>query len=55
MAESDKNQDPGEKRSDTAFVALLTGHQIMLRNFVASLIPAIDVRADIVQEINILL
>lgn len=45
----------GEKRSDTAFVSLLTEHQILLRNFVASLVPAIDVRADIVQEINILL
>jgi RNA polymerase sigma-70 factor, ECF subfamily len=52
---SDKDPSPAEKRSDTAFVALLTGHQILLRNFVASLVPAIDVRADIVQEINILL
>lgn len=53
--DSDRNHDPGEMRSDTAFVALLTGHQVLLRNFVGSLIPAIDVRADIVQEINILL
>lgn len=52
---SDRNHDPGEKHSDTAFVALLTGHQILIRNFVGSLVPAIDVRADIVQEINILL
>jgi RNA polymerase sigma-70 factor (ECF subfamily) len=36
-------------------VALLTGHQVLLRNFVSSLVPAVDVRADIVQEINILL
>lgn len=49
------DHDPGERHSDTAFVALLTGHQLLLRNFVASLVPAIDVRADIVQEINILL
>lgn len=53
--DSDRNDDPGQRRSDTAFVALLTGHQLLLRNFVASLIPAIDARADIVQEINILL
>jgi len=54
--ESDgQNEDPGRARTDTAFVALLTGHQLMLRNFVASLIPAVDARADIVQEINILL
>jgi RNA polymerase sigma-70 factor (ECF subfamily) len=55
MAHSEKDQSPAEKRSDTAFVALLTGHQILLRNFVASLVPMIDVRADILQEINILL
>lgn len=54
-ADTDKDNDPGEVRSDTAFVALLTSHQILLRNFVGTLIPAIDVRADIVQEINILL
>ena len=54
-ADSDRNDDPARARSDTAFVALLTGHQLLLRNFVASLIPAIDARADIVQEINILL
>ena len=54
-ADSDREGDHDKTLSDTAFVALLTGHQIMLRNFVASLVPAIDVRADIVQEINILL
>ncbi|MCB1130687.1 MAG: sigma-70 family RNA polymerase sigma factor [Verrucomicrobiae bacterium] len=53
--ESETNYGTGAKRSDTAFVALLTGHQILLRNFVASLMPAVDIRADIVQEINILL
>lgn len=55
IAENDNDHGPPGKRSDTAFVALLTGHQILLCNFVASLIPAVDVRADIVQEINILL
>lgn len=51
----DNDHGPGEKRSDSAFVSLLTEHQVMIRNFVASLVPAIDVRADILQEINILL
>lgn len=57
MSAPDKDGTPeaGQARSDTAFVALLTGHQLLLRNFVASLIPAVDARADIVQEINILL
>lgn len=57
MGRTNENGDhgPGEKRSDTAFVSLLTEHQILIRNFVASLVPAVDVRADIVQEINILL
>jgi RNA polymerase sigma-70 factor (ECF subfamily) len=45
----------GGKSSEAAFMALLTTHQILLRNFVSSLIPAIDARADIVQEINIIL
>lgn len=52
---SDHDRSQSVKRSDSAFLALLNGHQILLRNFVASLIPAIDARADIVQEINILL
>lgn len=51
----DGNHGPGEKSSDSAFVSLLTDHQVLIRNFVASLVPALDVRADIVQEINILL
>jgi RNA polymerase sigma-70 factor (ECF subfamily) len=55
MAESETDQGTGGKQTDTAFVALLTSHQILLRNFVSSLVPAVDVRADIVQEINILL
>ena len=55
MADSETDLGAGGKHTDTAFVALLTGHQVLLRNFVASLVPAVDVRADIVQEINILL
>jgi RNA polymerase sigma-70 factor (ECF subfamily) len=57
MNTTDGNRDhgPGENLTDSAFVSLLTGHQLLLRNFVASLIPAIDVRADILQEINVLL
>ena len=55
MSKSETDHGTGGKHSDTAFVALLTGHQILLRNFVSSLVPAVDVRADIVQEINILL
>jgi RNA polymerase sigma-70 factor (ECF subfamily) len=54
-SDTESEHGPSGKHSDTAFVSLLTGHQILLRNFVASLIPAVDVRADIVQEINILL
>jgi len=50
---SDCDQGQRHKRSDGAFLTLLNEHQILLRNFVASLIPAIDARADIVQEINI--
>ncbi len=55
MSTTDSDHGPGEKRSDSAFVSLLTEHQVMIRNFVASLVPAIDARADILQEINILL
>jgi len=55
ITDSESDHGPGGKHSDSAFVSLLTGHQILLRNFVGSLIPAIDARADIVQEINILL
>ena len=53
MNDRDRVQRP--RRSDSAFLTLLNEHQIMLRNFVASLVPAIDARPDIVQEINILL
>jgi RNA polymerase sigma-70 factor (ECF subfamily) len=53
--ESESDHGTGERRTDTAFVALLTGHQLFLRNFVSSLVPAVDIRADIVQEVNILL
>jgi RNA polymerase sigma-70 factor (ECF subfamily) len=55
MADIETDHGTGGSHSDTAFVSLLTGHQLLLRNFVASLIPAVDVRADIVQEVNILL
>lgn len=51
--DSATNHCLGGKSSEATFMELLTGHQIMLRNFVASLIPAVDARADIVQEINI--
>jgi len=55
MAANDTHNSSGDARSDSAFVSLLTEHQILLRNFVTSIVPEVDVRADIVQEINIVL
>ena len=55
MTNYDSDQYTVAQDPEAAFMELLTSHQILIRNFVASLIPAIDARADIVQEINILL
>lgn len=44
-----------EEQSDSTFVCLLSEHQQMIRNFIASLIPSVDARADIFQDVTVLL
>lgn len=49
-----RNSD-NDKSFEDEFVSLLTAHQSNIRQFIASLTPIIDIRNDILQEVNLVL